>query len=73
MYEFSVASERPSVGESIIALLKLATLDNWPELDDDYHLEYVYGQTMKSLLFNPTIDICEEIRNNQGLAEYVLE
>lgn len=46
-------------------------LKKWPKIDSTNI--YMYVQTLKNILTNSTIDLGQEIRNNQGLAEYAFE
>lgn len=70
---------RSNNGESLISLLKLfgTLLNKWSIVENIYRMNQVIGfsfdKTLQNLLINSTIDLAEEIRQNQAFVEYALE
>lgn len=50
-------------------------IDNrFPSIDEiPVSSEYIYVESLKDILIDPTIDLDQEIQNNQALAQHILE
>lgn len=76
-FKFNSGSEREvNYGESLIVLLKMfATLRSYFSAKgiDTIEFKDTFSEVMKELITDRIQDPAMELRNNQGLAEYLLE